>query len=340
MKKTDIPRGERMVRMLAYLIRNKGRKYTPGQIHGWLEQMEPVILRNVQRDLKRMAEMRESCVQCEQKAGKLYYFIEPDMRSKFTLPIERNGLLALFLLKRLQPMFAPSASTLRQLSETLEEFGSELGDELFDDLDERLGEQTRVVGQQSLLSLESDLLNAILEGLLKQKRIIITYRRDVNSEAVTYAVCPAKLILSNSELYLVCVFEPEHTSNYYFKVCRMVDVSVLEERFTFKPRERQRIENRLSKSFGLLDNVDAKVEKVVLRFPGWFETILNEKRFHPSQKFKKDRKGNTICTLEVPVGFDFISWVLARGEEVTVVRPKSLKDEIGRIGKVLVKRYR
>ncbi len=340
MRTTDTPKGERMVKILAYLIRNRSRKYTPGEIRAFLEQSEAVDLRNVQRDLKELSDIRESCVQCERKAGKLYYFLEPDMRGKFGLPIERNGLLALFLLKRLQPFFAPKATTFQELSQALRELGSEVGDELFEDLDERLGEQTQVLGERSLLSLDSELLNSLLEGLVRKRRLAITYRREMAEEPRAYTVCPVKLILSGNDLYLVCVFEPHHQSNYYFKVCRMIEAKLCEETFEVTAELRQRVDQRLSRSFGLLDPADSKMEKVVLRFPDWFETLLNERQYHPSQQVSADGDGNTVCRLEVPVGEDFRRWVLSWGDLVTVLKPKSLRSELKQIGKNLAKRYR
>jgi len=339
MRRTETPKGERMVRIYAYLIRNRGRKYTAADIRRHLEQSEPVDLRNVQRDLKLLSGIRESCVLAEPCGGKLLYSLEPDMLAKLTLPIQRNGLLALFLLKRLQPIFAPGTSSLVELTQALRKFGSDLGDELFQDLDEQLGQQTRVLGEQSLLSLDGNLLNTVLEGLLKRRRLQLLYRRDLRGKPAPYTVCPAKLLLSGNELYLVCVFEPGQAKNYYFKVCRMTDVRLRGESFEFTPEQRKRIDDRLSRSFGLLDAVNAEPEKVVLRFPGWFETLLKEKMFHPTQKVKADSAGNAVCTFEAPIGDDLVRWVLGWGDEVTVESPESLKEKVRSVAKEIAGRY-
>lgn len=55
-KVTDTPRGERLVKILAFLVRT--RTFTVRQIHAELNRDEPVLLRNVQRDLQRLAEMQ------------------------------------------------------------------------------------------------------------------------------------------------------------------------------------------------------------------------------------------------------------------------------------------
>lgn len=339
-RKTETPKYERVVRMLAYLIRNRGRRVTPGDMKRFLDQRERADIRSVQRDLQQLLAVRDSCVQAQKVKGKLYYSIEPDMREKLSLPIQRNALLALFLLKRLQPLFAPGANTLQEISETLQAFGSELGDELFDDLDERLGQQTQILGEQSLLAIDNNTLNTILEGLLRQSRLEFTYRRGLRSDTKNYNVCPVKLIMSANQLYLVAVFDPSHKSNYYFKVGRMLSVSLVEQSFELTSAQRKRIEDRLSKSFGLLDSADAPVRKVVLHFPGWCDTMLTETLFHPSQKVSLKGDDTVVCSLEAPVGEDLVRWVLGWGDLATVVTPRSLRTQLRAIGSELAKRYR
>ncbi|MBD3344232.1 MAG: hypothetical protein GF401_04130, partial [Chitinivibrionales bacterium] len=155
---TDVRKSERMIRILAFLIRRKPRKFSISDIHNMLCEFDMVSLRNVQRDLKELSEISESCVCCEMVQGKLHYFIEPDIRNKMTLPIRHNGLLALFLLKRLQPFFASKAQSLEEARDALKELSSDQYYDLFEDLDEQLEKSTFIFGEQSVLSLDNNLL--------------------------------------------------------------------------------------------------------------------------------------------------------------------------------------
>lgn len=340
MRETETPKVERIVLILLHLIRNRTRRFTAADIHRWLNQDEPVSLRNVQRDLKKLAETRGSHIETTREKGRVYFFIEPDMRGKLVLPVERNSLLALFMLKRLQPLFAPGAATLREITETLDELGSESGDELFEDLDQRLEQHTHILGEQTLLSVDDSLLDALLTAVMTRRRLRITYRRAIDSEPAEHVLCPVKFVQSNNELYMVAVYEPHHATNYYFKVCRVVEAHLTGEPFTLSEKQIGRIERRLHTSFGLLDRQDDHARKVVLLFPGWFGTILSEKRFHPSQKTRTDRSGNTVCTFQAPVGDDLVSWVLGWGDLVTVKQPKALRDRVREVARGLVERHR
>ena len=119
MRTTETPKGERMVKILVYLIRNRPRKYTAKVIQSYLNVDEDVSLRNVQRDLKDLHNIPFCQIQQIQEKGKMYYQIESDIRPKLSLPIQRNAILALFLLKKLQAFFAPLAKTFKEMGEAI-----------------------------------------------------------------------------------------------------------------------------------------------------------------------------------------------------------------------------
>ena len=72
-KVTETPRGERLVKIFGHLVRNKARKFSVQDILTFLSQDENVTLRNVQRDLKALTEIRGIPVRCETIAGKKQY---------------------------------------------------------------------------------------------------------------------------------------------------------------------------------------------------------------------------------------------------------------------------
>jgi predicted DNA-binding transcriptional regulator YafY len=331
---TEIPKTERMAQILIHLIRNRTRQFTAADIQRWLNVEETVTLRNVQRDLKRLAETRGSCVVSIPKGRKIYYTIEPDMRGKLQVPIERNSLLALFMLKQLQPFFAPRAKTMTELAEMLDELSAGTEEELFMDLDQQLAQQTSILGEKSNLLIDNDTLNTLLTALLEKKRLKIVYGYN-NKQS---DICPVKILVSNNELYLVGLYDPAHKKNYYFKLCRINEAHLQEESFTLTPRQTERINKRFTRSFGILDDIDDPVETVELRFPSWFATVLEEKQFHPSQKIKTAKNGDTICTFKVPVGKELVRWVLGWADIVTVVRPEGLKSRIREVLKEFAER--
>ena len=135
---TDIGKGLRMAKILIYLMRHKNRSLTASEIMVFLQSTDRVSLRNVQRDMKHLVDNQpHTCVMQVRRSGKVAYCIEPDFAAKFGVPIEKNALLGLFLLKQLQPFFAPDATNLEEMGEAIVEMGSTAGYDLFDDLDRK-----------------------------------------------------------------------------------------------------------------------------------------------------------------------------------------------------------
>jgi predicted DNA-binding transcriptional regulator YafY len=341
MSNSELPRGERMIRMYAYLIRNRTRQFTVSEIHAYLESLndEGVTLRNVQRDLKRLAEMPGTCITSERIDNKLKYFLEPDMAGKLNLPIEKNGLLAMFLLKRLQPFFASQAKNLDQMGAALREISERACGDLFDDLDQRLEQDAYRLGESPVLNLDNQTLNNLMTALVDRKKVEILYRRNDIETPEKRIICPVKLLLYKNELYFVCISEKHENRNYYIKLCRIASAILRDETFIVTPERLKKIESRLTSSFGILDDDEPKPETVVLKFPAGWGLILSERRFHHSQKLARDKKGNCILTMQVPVGRDLMQWVLGWSESVVAVKPEKLRMMIKKAISSLSKEY-
>jgi predicted DNA-binding transcriptional regulator YafY len=339
-KDTETPRGERLVKIFSHLVRNKTRKFTVQEIITFLSQDENVTLRNIQRDLKALTEIRGIPVRCETIAGKKHYSVVPDMRPKLSLPIEKNGLLAFFLLKRLQTFFAPGAKSMNDITEALLDRTTAADyDDIFEDLDQKLEEATFLLGEKSTLLLDGEQFNNILTSLVKRKKLKILYHAGKSEEPYEKIICPAKLLLYCGELYFVCISE-YIDMDFFIKISRIVKAELTNESFDPAPKRIKRIEDRLIKSFGIYDGVEPKVCKVVVRFPAnpYYKLIFSEKKFHPSQKISETKKDSILLTLHVPIGMDLINWVLSWPEAV-VVEPKELIEEMKDVARTLTMKY-
>jgi len=340
MRTTDTPKSERMIKVLTYLIRNRSRQYTAADIHAYLNLDEPVSLRNVQRDLKELADIRQSCVLSDKQAGKQVYFIEPDMRSKMSLPIEKNAILALFVLKRLQPFFKSGTQTVDAMAEALEELTTRSDYDLFDELENLLDDQTHIMGEHPLLNIDATILNALIAGLMEKRKVVLEYLNHPEIGPMQKTICPAKMLLFKNELYFVCINEKYEDREYYIKVCRVLKADLLDDTFTVSKKQMAHITSRLAKSFGILDEDNPKTEKIKIRFPPWFQLILKERRFHPSQSIRIMKNASVELSLEAPVDRDLIQWVLGWADKAMVISPKSLKEELRQIGRKLANKYK
>jgi len=297
--------------------------------------------RNVQRDLKGLAEIANSCVEAKRENGRLHYFIEPDMRRKLSLPIQQNGLLAFFLLKRLQPFFAKKTQTLDPLCEKIADLASDANYDIFEDLDEKLKDSTFLFGGESSLSLDGGMFNILLTALAGRRKLKILYASPGRSEPNEKVICPVKLILYRGELYFSCLPMAGKKRDFYIRLSRIVKAELNGEPFLPDPKDLERIEKRLNSSFGLLDDEDAKPEKIVIRFPkgDYYKRILSERRFHRTQEINEDKDGNVILTMEAPVGFELVNWVIS-WPEGEVLGPESLQIKLREMGKKLLRMYK
>jgi predicted DNA-binding transcriptional regulator YafY len=339
-KETETPRGERLVKIFGHLARNKTRKFSVQEIMTFLSLDENVTLRNVQRDLKALTEIQGIPVRCETIAGKKQYSLEPDMRGKLSLPIRKNGLLAFFLLKRLQTFFAPGAKSIEEITEALLDRATETDyEEIFEDLDQKLEESTFLLGEKSTLTLDGEQFNNILTSLVKRKKLKILYHSGKSEEPYEKIICPAKLLLYCGELYFVCMSE-HHDKDFFIKISRIVRAELLDEEFKPDPKRVKRIEDRLIKSFGIFDEVEPKVCRVKIRFPStpYYKIIFSEKKFHSSQQMTETKKDGILLTLNVPIGMDLVNWVLSWPEAV-VVEPKELIKEMKTVASALTEKY-
>jgi len=338
MNVTEKPKVERIIWILLFLIRNRRKKYTAQDIVDYLSADEPVTLRSVQRDLKKLADIRESAVVCTRIKNTCYYQLEPDMRHSLSVPIKKNSLLALFLLKRLQPYFAPGKHTFKEISEVLEELSSGAQDDIFLDVDQTLDSSVFTMGKRVTAHFEQELFEHILKALQQKQQLSIRYLRDHKGTVKEYVICPVKLLLSDNDLYLASFFEPFDENFYYFKLGRIKSITLLEKSFRLSKAKRGLLHRRLEKSFGILDNDEHKAVPVLLEFPPWMNLILQEKQFHRTQRISEAENGNTHCEMTVPIEDELVRWIMSWGDAVKIIKPKKLKKSVVKKAKALVKK--
>ncbi len=336
---TDTRRGERLVRILVFLIRNRTRLYSVKHIHAMLNRDEQVSLRNVQRDLRQLATMRDSGVGTHTQNGNLYYTIEPDMRDKLSLPIEHNALLAFFVLRRMQPFFDSRSAAGEGMRAALEELSSRSDEDLFEDFDERLGQAMHIFDGRSLLSTRAELLNDLLTALAERRVIAVSYQRSLDTPPEPRMIRPVKLALARGELFFLCISPRHENKDYWLKLARIVDATLTDQPFSVLPARLARIDSRLRNSFGILDDDTPRPRKVVLHFPHYFGLVLQEKRFHHTQQVSRAPSGEMVLRMHVPVDTELIQWVLGWGERVTVAAPAELKRKVLAVGREFVRRY-
>jgi len=129
-------------------------------------------------------------------------------------------------------------------------------------------------------------------------------------------ICPAKLLLYGGELYFVCMSE-YYDKDFFIKISRIAKAELTKESFEPDPKRIKRIEDRLVKSFGIYDEGEPKMCKVVVRFlpillqahffrkeiPSLPEDIGNREGLHPANAACSHRHGPGQLGAVVAGGF-------------------------------------
>jgi len=83
-----------------------------------------------------------------------------------------------------------------------------------------------------------------------------------------------------------------------------------------------------------------KSELVKLRFSPKVSKAIRETAWHPSQRIENQSDGSMIMTLNVQNTIDFRSWILGKGEDVEVLEPMSLREQIIQVNKAVLRLYK
>ncbi len=91
--------------------------------------------------------------------------------------------------------------------------------------------------------------------------------------------------------------------------------------------------------FGIIAGVDRKIENIVLRAYAELPGYLRSLPIHHSQKELESRDGHTDFSLRLIPTFDFIQELLLHRDQLEVLQPRSLRDEISELISKMKNKY-
>jgi predicted DNA-binding transcriptional regulator YafY len=290
--------------------------------------MEQVDERALQHDMQDLVDIPDAHVVMSGPGNRPRYGIEKDLRQSLELPLERNGVLAFFLLKRLQTFFAPNATGLADLSSALTDLDTEKNSLLFEDVDAKLASETFIFGQQSVLPLGNSLFDTLLQGLIERKKLSVEYNGNYHKSPASLYIWPLKVVLYDGALYFACVIETDQSHVFFLKLCRITQATIKEETFEVTPAIEELLKNRLERGTGLMSRNEPVIKNVELRMEEILYRHFTEKKFHKSQTIEAPKDGWFTVRLEVPIDPDLTRWVRGWGKQAIVLAPEELRNEM------------
>ena len=140
--------------------------------------------------------------------------------------------------------------------------------------------------------------------------------------------------LQTHALYLVGLDETRGALRT-FKVERIRELSLTPE--TFEPPEPELIARMFDRAWDIIADQDPV--DVVLRFAPSVAARVQEARWHPSQQVEVEGDGSLTWRATVAGTIEVRLWVLQWGDEVEVVAPETLRDDVAATHRRAAARY-
>ena len=140
--------------------------------------------------------------------------------------------------------------------------------------------------------------------------------------------------LQTHALYLIG-FDETRDAIRTFKIERIRDVALSPE--TFDPPEAGMIEAMLTHAWDII--ADQPEVEVVLRFGSSVAARVQEATWHPTQRVEAQADGSLVWRARVSGTIEIRLWILSWGDEVEVLEPGSLRDDVAATHRRAVARY-
>jgi len=173
----------------------------------------------------------------------------------------------------------------------------------------------------------AELIDQLMLAIEDHRLTVITYQSLRSTEPVTlYDIHPYALIFHKGALYLIA-WSLDHGAIRTFKVDRISEVDVQPKLMTFQRPKHFHPAKYLEHSFGIFTEERAP-QTIRIRFAPKVVRILQEKKFHSSQRLIQKKDGSVIAEYQL-TGFEEIrSWILSFGRHARVLEPAELVETI------------
>jgi predicted DNA-binding transcriptional regulator YafY len=180
---------------------------------------------------------------------------------------------------------------------------------------------------------KEEIIDVLADAILKQKICMVSYFSFYDEKEKQYLIEPLHFFESNGGMYIF-VRVPKHDSIRTLAVERIQKLDKSEETFAYPDNFDP--EKLLESSFDIIYDDPVAIRLWVS--PGQAKYI-RERRFFQTQTITENDDGSLILSIETSGRDDLKRWVLSLGAEAVVLEPETLKAEITKDLKQLLKRY-
>lgn len=180
-------------------------------------------------------------------------------------------------------------------------------------------------------------LQPLLQAMRKSVVVEIKHQGFGKSHASTFQVEPYHLKVYNRRWYLIgwSVYSEEMRT---YALDRIVQVTLTDS--TFKVPETFCIDDYFEGCVGIITDSDYAIEQVVFKAYRWARNYLTTLPLHETQQIIASDEEATTFEVRVRPTFDFLQLLLQQADQIEVLEPQWVKDEICQLAENIVAYYK
>lgn len=168
-------------------------------------------------------------------------------------------------------------------------------------------------------------LAPIIEAMRDSMKIKVRHQGFWSNSASTYTISPYCVKIFRQRWYVIA-YTDERKSLRTFALDRIISLESTNEDFRypddFSP------EQYFSSVFGIIKGDDTPIEEIEIITYGHLSKYIEALPLHPSQKLLESDAVHSVFTYNLRPTFDFRVELLSHGDELEVLKPQSLREEM------------
>jgi predicted DNA-binding transcriptional regulator YafY len=179
-------------------------------------------------------------------------------------------------------------------------------------------------------------LYGLLHAIKNKLKIKYTYHKFWDEEFSQRLVEPLALKEFKNRWYIIANDDKDNEIKT-FALDRISELEITSQRFAY-PKD-YNIEDKFKYSFGIMGATEEEPQEIVLSFEPFHGKYIKSLPLHHTQEILKDTENELKIKLKLFITQDFIMELLSYAENIKVIKPKSLINQIKEAHKNAYKQY-
>lgn len=334
----DMTRGERTVQLFAKVISNPTKKFSISDLMESLDIPEGEK-RNVQRDMRFLAEMDAGrYIQAESVGRTFYYSSALQNADRLLFPNFENTMLHFVFLRRIANIYPATSEIITQLLERIEESLPDREKKSIQQLGKELGSKILFMGTPPDFEEEaSEKIRVILQAIHDHRKIEVEYLTENSCKKSTRI--PLMIIVYQNDIYVGCESVAHAGDTYTLKFRRIKSVKLTKETFTENSKTTEKLRRQVVSGAAFLSGQEPKLEDIEIEFESHAKLYLQENPFNRSMQIGKIKDGKITVKMKAECNRILFNWVVSFSDAARVVKPAALKKKLSEYADYLKKVY-